>query len=227
MSGVSVLCCVLFVHNSWSDSTDDEDKWPYCTGVKLLCFCVSQTDFCVLQVHSVIAARDHYDTHTVGRTPLDEWSPRRRDLYLTTHNIDKRQTSIPRGGFEPEFPASERRQTCALDHVSVGIGFLLTLWRHSERNFGWYVVIGSEYQDERETPGSVPSYVFGEHEGRCQIMTFSSTLSRTAFCNLLRLSVFVADMSVSLEELSIPFLFRFIPWYLFTLANCSSSVLGA
>ena len=24
---------------------------------------------------------------TVGRTPLDEWSARRRDLYLTTHNI--------------------------------------------------------------------------------------------------------------------------------------------
>ena len=23
---------------------------------------------------------------TVGRTPLDEWSPRRKDLYLTTHN---------------------------------------------------------------------------------------------------------------------------------------------
>jgi hypothetical protein len=29
---------------------------------------------------------------TVVRTPLDEWSARRRDLYLTTHN---RKTSIP------------------------------------------------------------------------------------------------------------------------------------
>ena len=29
---------------------------------------------------------------TVGRTPLDEWSPRRRDLYLKTHN--SRQTDI-------------------------------------------------------------------------------------------------------------------------------------
>ena len=26
---------------------------------------------------------------TVGRTPLDEWSARRRDLYLTTHDILK------------------------------------------------------------------------------------------------------------------------------------------
>jgi len=31
---------------------------------------------------------------TVGRTPLDEWSARRRDLYLTTHNTHNRQTSM-------------------------------------------------------------------------------------------------------------------------------------
>ena len=30
----------------------------------------------------------------VGRTPLDEWSALRRDLYLTTHNTHNRQTSI-------------------------------------------------------------------------------------------------------------------------------------
>ena len=35
---------------------------------------------------------------TVGRTPLDEWSARRRDLYLTTHNIHNRQTSTSPGG---------------------------------------------------------------------------------------------------------------------------------
>jgi hypothetical protein len=32
---------------------------------------------------------------TVGSTPLDEWSARRRDLYLATHNSHKRQTSMP------------------------------------------------------------------------------------------------------------------------------------
>jgi len=37
---------------------------------------------------------DHTQRHTtVGRTPLDEWSARRRDLYLTTHNTQNRQTS--------------------------------------------------------------------------------------------------------------------------------------
>jgi hypothetical protein len=36
---------------------------------------------------------------TLGRTPLYEWSARRRDLYLTTHNTHNRQTSIPPAGF--------------------------------------------------------------------------------------------------------------------------------
>ena len=43
--------------------------------------------------------------HTVGRAPLDEWSARRRDLYLTTHNTHNRQTSMSPVGFEPTTPA--------------------------------------------------------------------------------------------------------------------------
>jgi len=35
---------------------------------------------------------------TVGRTPLDEWSARRRDLYLTTHNTHNTQITCPPGG---------------------------------------------------------------------------------------------------------------------------------
>ena len=38
---------------------------------------------------------------TVGRTPLDERSARRRDLYLTTHDTHNRQISMPPVGFEP------------------------------------------------------------------------------------------------------------------------------
>jgi hypothetical protein len=43
-------------------------------------------------------------------TPLDEGSALRRDLYLTTHSIHKRYTSMPQAGFEPTMPASERQQ---------------------------------------------------------------------------------------------------------------------
>jgi bacillopeptidase F (M6 metalloprotease family) len=56
---------------------------------------------------------------TVGRTPVDEWSARCRDLYLATHN---RQTSIPPVGFEPTIAAGERSYTYALDRAASGTG---------------------------------------------------------------------------------------------------------
>ena len=45
---------------------------------------------------------------TVGKTPLDERSARRRDLYLTTHDTHNRQISMPPVGFEPTISAAER-----------------------------------------------------------------------------------------------------------------------
>jgi hypothetical protein len=59
---------------------------------------------------------------TVGRSPLDEWSARRRDLYLTTHDTHNRQTSMPPVGFEPTISAGERPQTYALDRAATGTG---------------------------------------------------------------------------------------------------------
>jgi hypothetical protein len=54
------------------------------------------------------ASRSHFRHTTLGRTPLDEGPPRRRDLYLTTHNTHKRETSMPPVGFETTIPVSER-----------------------------------------------------------------------------------------------------------------------
>ena len=56
---------------------------------------------------------------TLGRTPLEEWSARRRDLYLTTHSTHKGQTSMPAAGFECAIQANERPHTC----VATGIGW--------------------------------------------------------------------------------------------------------
>ena len=52
---------------------------------------------------------------TVGRTALDDWSACRRDLYLTTHNTQNTQTSMPPVGFEPTISAGERPQNHTLD----------------------------------------------------------------------------------------------------------------
>jgi hypothetical protein len=60
---------------------------------------------------------------TVGRTSLDEWSARRRDLYITSHTHSPqtdRQTSMPAAGFKPTISASERPQN--LDLAATWIG---------------------------------------------------------------------------------------------------------
>jgi hypothetical protein len=71
-------------------------------------------------------SQSHSFMHTtVGRTPLDEWSAWRRDLYLTTNNTHKRQISTPAVEFEPVFPANERPQTHTLDLAATGMGKVL------------------------------------------------------------------------------------------------------
>jgi len=59
---------------------------------------------------------------TVGGTPLDVFLARRRDPYLITHNTHNRQTSMPKVGFEPTIPASERPKTHTSYCVATGIG---------------------------------------------------------------------------------------------------------
>ena len=57
--------------------------------------------------HPFLMFLDHTRRRTtVGRTHLDEWSARRRDLYLTTHDTHNRQISMPPVGFEPTISAA-------------------------------------------------------------------------------------------------------------------------
>jgi len=76
---------------------------------------------------------------TVGRTPPDEWWARCRDLYLTTHNIHKRQTSMIAVRFEPIIPVSERPQTHALERAATGIGYLVR--KETRNNVYIYIYI--------------------------------------------------------------------------------------
>jgi hypothetical protein len=65
----------------------------------------------------------------LGRSHMDEWSARCRDLYLTTHNINKRQTSMPPAGLEPTVPASEWPQTHTLDDGTTSTGgYMASSW---------------------------------------------------------------------------------------------------
>jgi len=80
--------------------------------------------------HLTITLR--HTTH--GRTPLDEWSVRRRDLYLTTNNTHKTHTNIPPARFEPAIPASERPQTYVLDRAATGIGSLISIHENNHKS---------------------------------------------------------------------------------------------
>ena len=65
--------------------------------------------------HLFLMFLDHTQQRTtVGRTPLDEWSARCRDLYLTTHDTHNRQISMPPVGFEPTISAGQWPQAADL-----------------------------------------------------------------------------------------------------------------
>jgi len=57
---------------------------------------------------------------TLGRTPLDEWSARRRDLYLTTHETHKTQTSMSSARSNPQFQQASGRRPSPLTARPLG-----------------------------------------------------------------------------------------------------------
>ena len=92
---------------------------------QILCLCVARQPPRPqwAMASSFMRFLDHTQRRTtVGRTPLDEWSTRRRDHYVTTHNNHNRQTSMPPVGFDPTISADERPQTYALDSAATGTG---------------------------------------------------------------------------------------------------------
>ena len=58
--------------------------------------------------------------NTVGRTPLDEWSARRRDVYLTTHTADRH--SCPRRDSNPQSQQASGRRPTPLTARATGTG---------------------------------------------------------------------------------------------------------
>ena len=75
---------------------------------------------CILQPSSgaIASSRTRFLDHTqrcatVGKTPLDEWSVRRRDLYLTMHNTHNRQTSMS----PDSHLQSVKYTTCCIDTI--------------------------------------------------------------------------------------------------------------
>jgi hypothetical protein len=66
-------------------------------------------------------------TTTAGRTPLYEWSARRRGRYLHNTQQTRQKKTMTSAGFEPAIPAFKRMQIYAVYGRAIGIG-RLTLW---------------------------------------------------------------------------------------------------
>ena len=60
---------------------------------------------------------------TIPRTPLDEWSLRRRELYLKTHNTHRDRHTL--GGIRTRNPKKRTAADQCLDRAVTGIGLLL------------------------------------------------------------------------------------------------------
>ena len=80
-----------------------------CWGVKLKSLTLRLLMSYIYMEHLFLMFLDHTRRTMVGRTPLDEWSARRRDLYLTTHDTHNKQISMPPVGFEPTISTGERK----------------------------------------------------------------------------------------------------------------------
>jgi hypothetical protein len=92
------------------------NTWRYRNKLQeiLVLHCPSPTYLLTVGVERYFSL--YYAHTTLGRSPLDEGSVRRRDLYLTTQTLYKRQTSMPPVGFEPTIPAIVRPQTYAINY---------------------------------------------------------------------------------------------------------------
>ena len=107
--------------------------------------------------HLFLMFLDHTQRRsTVGRTPPDEWSARRRDFYLTTQDTHNRQISMPPVGFEPKISAGKRPQAarllrlvCCECRVLSGRGLCDELITHPEESYRLCCVVVCDLETSR------------------------------------------------------------------------------
>jgi len=143
---------------------------PTCVIYIYVCVCVCVFLWCCGSTRAMASSFLRFLDHsqwriTVGRTPLDEWSARSRDLYLTTHNTHNRQTSMPPVEFEPTISAGERPQTFTLDRAATGTGCVVYSKGQCMSVYFWNLLprtlVNSCRHDERYARSNFPrnSYI--------------------------------------------------------------------
>jgi hypothetical protein len=120
--------CASWIFHENQDATASvrtRIKWEIVVVPVLFCFWHDSPQWARASTFTRFLDHTQWRT-TLVRTSLDEWSARRRDLYLTTYDTRNGQTSMPPAGLEPTIPASERPQTYALDRAATEIGVVIS-----------------------------------------------------------------------------------------------------
>jgi hypothetical protein len=118
-----------------------------------------------------------------GRTLLDGWSARRRNLYLTTHSTLKGHISTPAAGFETAIPASERPQTSVIGQCSYFVRPTAQQRRQDGRHARFtrtvlFVILCYTRPNDRRSLTCNTLH----HDTACQMVTWQR--SRNGFCLL-------------------------------------------
>jgi hypothetical protein len=71
---------------------------------------------------------------TLGRAPLDEWSARRKGLYLhrTTQHRNTKTNIHASSGIRTHDPSNQVAKTYALHRAAIGIGYFVLMWSFCE-----------------------------------------------------------------------------------------------
>jgi hypothetical protein len=102
-----------------------------CAVCVCVCVCVWRCGPIRARASTFLTLLNHTKRRTtVGRTP-EEWSARRRGLYLTTHNTHNRQISMSAAGFEPTISASGPPQTYNLHRTNTVICTCVCTYMHT------------------------------------------------------------------------------------------------
>jgi hypothetical protein len=101
---------------------------PRTTNIIIIIILVSG---CTVFVRTLSAShrRFHNLIKTLGRTPLDDWSARRKGLYLhtTTQHRNTKTNIHASSGIRPHDPSFQAAKTYALDGAATGTGWTTTV----------------------------------------------------------------------------------------------------
>ena len=135
---------------------------------------------------------------TVGRTPLDEWSVRRRDLYLTSHNTYNKH-ACPRRDFNPHLnsPAALDRAATSIIIATIIVWHIFILFSKRDPNVqkiesDWQTAASSDEAEQLSPPPNLINTIRGHcHQHYSQNTATVSNIARSTRYSLPSICIYM------------------------------------